>query len=272
MWPNPRSAATGARPTSAATRVLPWVIAAVAVLVAGALASLGTPWLTKKETDRPPVSLDVDLGADVSLPAPAIAGSSVAISSDGMRLGYASGTPSKLFIRRLDQPRATELPGTLGATAPFFSPDGQWVGFVSAGKVYKTSVEGGAVVPLASGDSLKGASWGDDGSLFVSASKKLLRIPVGGGPPETVAEAGNGELGLYDLQALPGSKAILFAADNPGTVDKTTVSVVTLGDLQRKTLIQGGASPRYLATSNGGGHLIYVNGATLFAIDFDLRL
>ncbi len=93
--------------------------------------------------------LDVDLGADVSLPAPSPSGSSVAISPDGARLVYASGSPARLFIRRLDQPKAVELPGTQGATAPFFSPDSQWVGFVSGGKANKTSVEGGAVVPLA---------------------------------------------------------------------------------------------------------------------------
>ena len=50
-------------------------------------------------------------------PPPAAYGSSVAISPDGTRLVYASGTPTKLFTRRLDQPKATELPGTQGATA-----------------------------------------------------------------------------------------------------------------------------------------------------------
>jgi Tol biopolymer transport system component len=98
-------------------------------------------------------------------------------------MAYASGTPTKLFTRRLDQPKATELPGTEGATKPFFSPDGQWVGFVGVSRLNKISVEGGAVVPL--GDvanaTFAGASWGEDGSILVSESytKGLLRIPVG---------------------------------------------------------------------------------------------
>jgi len=64
---------------------------------------------------------------------------------------------------------------------------------------------------------------------------------------------------------------VLFAVDNAGAVDKTTIDVVTLIDRQRKTVVRGGASPRYLATANGAGHLVYVNGATLFAIAFDLK-
>ena len=145
------------------------------------------------------------------------------------------------------------------------------MGFVSSGKVNKVSADGGAVVPVADVTNVSSASWGEDGSLFVRASQKLLRIPPGGGAPETLAEPREGELGLWASQALPGGKAMLFAADNPGSVDRTTINVVTLSDRRRKTLVQGGASPLYLATWNGAGHLIYVNQATLFAVPFDLR-
>jgi eukaryotic-like serine/threonine-protein kinase len=182
------------------------------------------------------------------------AGSSVAIAPDGTRLVYSSGAPAKLFIRRLDQSKATELPGTQGATAPFFSSDSQWVGFVSNGKVNTISVDGGAVVPIAGVTNVRRATWGEDGSIFVNASQKLVRIPRGGGAPETLAEPRDGELGLWPSQALPGGKALLFAADNPGSVDRTTINVITLGDRQRKTVVQGGASPWYLATGNGTGH------------------
>jgi hypothetical protein len=66
-----------------------------------------------------------------------------------------------------------------------------------------------------------------------------------------------------------------FAADSPpvtaGTsVDTFTIDVLTLADGRRKTLVRGGTSPHFLPSSNGTGHLIYVNNATLFAIPFDL--
>ena len=102
-----------------------------------------------------------------------VSGSSVAISPDGMRLAYASGTPTRLFTRRLDQPKATELPGTQGAVAPFFSPDGQWIGFAgNGGKLNKISVEGGAVVPLGDFGTILGASWGEDGNIVLGRPRE----------------------------------------------------------------------------------------------------
>jgi serine/threonine protein kinase len=249
---------------------LPW--AAAVVLGGIAAAALWAPWRSEKPLDRPLVRLDVDLGADVWLPTPTLRGSSVAISPDGTRLAYASGTPTKLYTRRLDQQKATELPETQGAILPFFSPDGHWVGFIASNKLNKISVEGGAVVPL--GDfaaGFAGASWGEDGSIFLSQSPRgLLRIPAGGGPPERVAGLGDGEVVLDRPQILPGGKAILFAAASSPEPDKVTIEVLTLADRHRKILARGGSSPRYLPTSNGAGHLVYVNKATLFAIPFDL--
>ena len=243
---------------------LPW---ATATLLATTTAvALWAPWRTEKPVDRPLVRLDMDLGADVSLPAPTMGGGSVAISPDGTRLTYASGTPRSLYIRRLDQAKATALPETQGATTPFFSPDGHWVGFVAGNKLNKISVEGGAVVALEDILNFAGASWREDGSIFASEAftKGLLRIPPGGGPPETIMGLGNGEIALGFPQTLPGGKAILFASAN------LAIEVLTLADRHRKIVVRGGTSPRYLATSSGAGHLVFVNKATLFAIPFDL--
>jgi len=88
--------------------IAPWAVAAVLALVA---LWLWAPWRT--EPLKPLVRLEVDLGADVALPADVGQGSAVAISPDGTRLVYvaqvASG-PSRLYIRRLDQAKAAELP------------------------------------------------------------------------------------------------------------------------------------------------------------------
>ena len=253
-----------------------WIAAAMAVVAAGALGF--ELWRATQPVERPLVRLDVDLGADVSLPQSAgtasIGGSNVAISPDGMRLVYTSGTTSgsttKLFTRRLDQSKVAELPGTEGAYAPFFSPDGQWIGFkTGTGKLSKISVEGGAVVPLGEPGTFASADWGEDGSIILGAAGNgLVRIRDGGGQAETIAALGNGEIRFLFPQILPKGKAVLFAAYTAPNPDASSIEVMTLADHHRKTLSRG-TSPRYLATSNGAGYLVYFNKGTLFAIPFD---
>jgi serine/threonine protein kinase/Tol biopolymer transport system component len=248
---------------------LPWTIAAALATVAAI--ALWAPWRSEKPTDRPLMRLDVDLGPDVSLFASTSVNGwhSVAISPDGMRLVYVSGTPSKLFTRRLDQPRATELPGTQGAVEPFFSPDGRWLGFYlfNGGKLNKISVDGGIAVPLAAGGAW--SDWGEDGNILACAHGGLWRIPASGGPAEIVAGLSNGEIGFGSPQLLPGGKAVLFTAYTAASPDAASIEVMTLADRHRKTVARG-TSPRYLATSTGAGHLVYTNKATLFAIPFYL--
>ena len=57
------------------------------------------------------------------------------------------------MLQRLDQFDPVPLPGTANAKAPFFSPDGKWVGYYdqSSGELRKIAVEGGSP-----GDHLQG--------------------------------------------------------------------------------------------------------------------
>jgi hypothetical protein len=262
---------------SAWSRALTWAWAASTLGLVIALGLvLWAPWRATQPADRPLVRLDVDLGADVSMPAPPTVGSSIAISLDGTRLAYASGTPTRLFVRRLDQPAATELPGTQGAAVPLFSPDGQWIGFIVGTKLYKISVEGGAAVAIGdvSGPHVSGAHWGEEGSLLLSESfggRGLIRIPAGGGPPEILTGLGSEEIAIPLPRLLPGGRAVMFAADTAMNVDTMTIEVLTLDDGKRKIVARGGHSPRYVSASDGSGYLIYTNRAALFAIPFDLE-
>ena len=138
-------------------------------------------------------------------------------------------------------------------------PGFRWVGFLSNGMLNKISVAGGAVVPLGyAGANFAGASWSEDDIIFVSIAfqRGLLRIPAGGGLPESVAGLGNGEIGLRNPQFLPGGKAILFSVDKAHGLDRNTIEVLTLPDGHRKVVARGGSFPRYLATSRGVGHLV----------------
>jgi serine/threonine-protein kinase len=140
--------------------------------------------------DHPLVRLDVDLGSDVELATPN-GTSNVIISPDGSRLAYLAGTAGgtpKLFIRRFDQAKANELPGTQGMNAPFFSPDGHWVGFTVGTKLNKVSVEGGASVPIGDVGNSTGSSWGEDGNIIDAVVlKSLSRISSSGGTATSLA-------------------------------------------------------------------------------------
>ena len=179
------SGATQAAPTS--TSKLPWAVAAALAIVAVVMA-FGW-WRATRPVEqplRPLVRLDVDLGPDVSLGSPY--GADTILSPDGTRLVYVS--QGRLFTRRLDQPNATELAGTQGAYAPFFSPDGQWVAFFSLGKLKKISVEGGSAITLCDANNGSGGSWGEDGNIIagLTTNSGLSRIPSGGGPPTSVTD------------------------------------------------------------------------------------
>ena len=246
---------------------LGWVAAVlgVALLVVGAML-----WRATRPVEqplKPLVRLDVDLGAGVSLTAPY--GTAAILSPDGTRLVYVS--QGKLFTRRLDQPMATELAGTEGAYGPFFSPDGQWVGFYAQGKLRKISVEGGAAVDLCILPALQGGSWGEDGNIIVAiqdpSTTTLMRIPSTGGEPAPVTELAAGGLLPRWPQILPGGKAVLFtAAPALNAFDSANIEVMSFAGHQRKTLVRGGTFGRYLPS----GHLVYVNGGTLFAVPFNL--
>ena len=165
-------------------------------------------------------------------------GADVIISPNGDRLVYVS--ESRLFTRRLDQAKAMELPGTEGAYSPFFSPDGQSVGFFAQGMLKKVSVEGGAVVSLCDTGSGRGGSWAEDGFIIAalaSVGGGLSRIPDAGGQPSALTELdGNrGEVTHRYPQVLPGGKAALFTAHTTATAfDEASIEVVSLADRRGK--------------------------------------
>ena len=147
----------------------------------------------------------------------------------------------RLFTRRLDQPNATELAGTQGAYAPFFSPDGQWVAFFSPGKLQKISVEGGSAITLCdAGNRARrqlGRGWQHHrGAQHLMAA--LSRIPSAGGPPTPVTELQNGEV-TPPLAANPAGRQgrVVHRLARGGGFDGANIEVMSLADHRRKTLV-----------------------------------
>jgi serine/threonine-protein kinase len=135
---------------------------AVAVVSLIAIAGWTLLWRVTRPVEHPLTRLSVDLGPDATLGL----NNTVAISRDGRRIVYPVKTG--LATRLLDQAQPTLLPGTEGAFDPFFSPDGQWIGFFTSGQLKKISVQGSAPVKLCSVANPSGASWGEDGNIVVA--------------------------------------------------------------------------------------------------------
>jgi serine/threonine-protein kinase len=179
------------------------------------------------------------------------------------------GETDLLATRLMDQSQPTILSGTENASEPFFSPDGQWIGFAAGGYLKKVSILGGAPATLCQAEVSRGASWGEDGSIvFSSALSGLARVPAEGGTPQALTKPANkGESTHRFPQILPGGKAVLFTGlVSNSRFDDANIEVLYLKTGETKVVQRGGYFGRYLPS----GHLVFVHQGTLFAVPFDL--
>lgn len=174
------------------------------------------------------------------------------------------------MIRRVSDLHATPLAGTEGGRNPFFSPDGQWIGFFTAGKLKKIAVTGGAPVTLADAPDDRGGTWAEDGSIVFQPSASgsgLFGVSSAGGTPVPLTTLGTGEAVHRFPQVMPGGTAVVYTAHSSVTgFDEANVVVQPLPTGVPKVVQRGGYSGRYLRS----GHLVYVQQGTLFAAPFDL--
>jgi eukaryotic-like serine/threonine-protein kinase len=270
------SAAAGVVPPHAARqRLLPWAVVAVLLAVVGF--ALWRRWLA---SPAPPVVTRFT----ISLPSSnefSMGRGGLAISPDGGYLVYSAmasknGT-RKLFLRPMDRNEATPIPGTDGAVGPFFSPDSEWIAFTTSGQLRKVPLHGGTPIALCAKMNPSTGSWGPDGTIFFTETLnptgnqdgKLMRVAAVGGKPQDVtpAEKTPTEFPPRWPQVLPTGDAILYVTGGTSAAfsDDAMIVAQSLKTRERKILIQGGTSPRYVST----GHLVYAQGGRLFAVPFD---
>ena len=199
-------------------------------------------------------------------------GPAVALSPDGIHLAYVArqGVAQQLYLRAMDSLEVRSIPGTEGATEPFFSADGQWLGFFASGKLKKVLVSGGAALTL--GDALqpRGASPGRQGTIAFAPSwaSTIQQVPDAGGTPQALTQFAKGENSHRWPEFLPDGKAVLFsAAMTSSTWVNPQVAVHSVATGERRNLVQLGTQPRYALS----GHLLYAQGGTLMAAPFDLQ-
>ncbi len=185
----------------------------------------------------------------------------VAISHDGARVAYVGLKDGKnrIFVRALDQTEAQALDGTEGGDGPFFSPDGQWIGFFAASKLRKIAVSGAALQPLADAPFHRGGDWGDDGFIYFAPTNigGIWRVPEGGGAATQVTQLDTvaGEISHRWPHRVAGTKALLFAAwTGPGD-DEHNVAAQTMGTPEHSLLVKGADAPQYVADAPGSSSI-----------------
>jgi serine/threonine protein kinase/Tol biopolymer transport system component len=193
------------------------------------------------------------------------------ISPDGTEMVYSAGPMGRLIIRRFDQFGDSPIPGTDGADAPVFSPDGQWIAFFSGKRMLKVNVRTRAA-PILLADNidrwLSGATWlADDTIVFSRPNHGLQRVSAEGGEPVAVTSLSQTprEFDHHSPTLLPGGQALLFTVHESD--GRFNVVVEMLATAERKLVIESAYDARYVAT----GHLVFARNSTILAVPFDLR-
>ena len=252
------------------TRGIPWKLG-VPVAAALMLVVVGTWWAMQPEPGST-IRLQLDPRVDTIM---SRLGSAVVLSPDGRHVVYVEGDPvngSALYFRALDRQDSTTLASsafTVGAPYhPFFSPDGQWVGFVTTTELKKAPITGGTPQSIVPVDLSRGADWGPDDTIVFAPNPTsgLSLVSAVEGEPAPLTELSEGERSHRWPQFLPGGKAMLFTSERTGGFDRANLEVVDLETGDRQFVHRGGTYGRYVPT----GHLVYSNAGASFAVPFDL--
>ena len=219
------------------------------------------------------------------------------VSPDGSRIVYAAERDGvqQLFVRARDELESRPIPNTEGAWMPFFSPDGEWVGYFalapSQGRrnlsrttvLMKISLSGGPPVTLAQGGPFPGgfgtgATWGpDDIIVYGFVAGGLMAISAKGGEVRTLTTEEDGESHLWPAFSPDGGSVfftISTGLSRPKPSPSATagdliardkrVAVLSLATGEYETVVEG-SSPRV----SPSGHLVFAREDSLWAAPFD---
>jgi Tol biopolymer transport system component len=168
----------------------------------------------------------------------------------------------------LDEVTARPLAGTEDAIAPFWSPDGLWIGFFAEGKLKKTPVVGGAVQLIAGTVAdARGGTWApDDTILFADGSSPIYRVSSAGGSvtPVTRVDSARQETTHRWPSFLPDHNHFLYTVRS-ALAEQRGVYVGSLDGKTRKLLFSFDSGALYAPP----GYVLYLDGDSLMGQRFD---
>ncbi|MGZ5441328.1 MAG: protein kinase domain-containing protein [Thermoanaerobaculia bacterium] len=185
--------AESSRPSSASAEAGPtrrrrtlWLGVAIGAAAAGLVAAAGIGLIGKPPAPR---RLQLDLAPTAGSQFDnGVEANGFAISPDGGAIAFVAHgeAGTRLYVRRLDAREPQEIEGTDSASAPFWSPDSQWLGFSARGKLWKKRLGDGTPPQAIANVAVAGAvaNWGGDTILFSDRPGGRLEIhgvsPAGG--------------------------------------------------------------------------------------------
>jgi len=252
-------------------------LAAVIVLALVAAAVGGTAaWLLKpapRAAARPVTRLALPM-IDTKLDIEGSLWPVVAISPDGRNLAFVARDEQderRIYLRAMDRADVVPVPGSEGGQLPFFSPDGEALGFYLGNReIQRVSLAGGSAVTIAT-DIAGGSNavWGDGDVIVYGNSQRGLSRTDPAGNTRTaliVPDPDEGETFLGSPYVLPGGTHILYSADMSGTGPGSRIMLLDLASKQKRVLIEDGTDPHYLPT----GHILFARGGSILVQPFDL--
>ena len=253
------SAASATR--EAATKMPRWwqrpaFVAPLAIVAIGGWSLVGWTWSTPGSVSaRPLVRMGLPLQAGDNLEVAPYLPVRPAISPDGRLVVYASRRDgvSRLYRRPLDQLAAAPIPGTEGAALPFFSPDGQWIGFWADATLKKVALAGGEPIVVTSARREAAGSWGDDDSIVFAeftSGASVFRVPATGGNAQAITKlnASRGADWHWGPHLLPGGRDVLYS-----TAPSSNIVAISLASGEQKDLTEG-----YWPQHVPSGHLVFL--------------
>ena len=204
--------------------------------------------------------------------------SDFAISPDGQTIAFVAkpdtAGAASLYTRPVKGLVAVKLAGTDGASQPFWSPDNQFIGFVSGSKLRKVRASGGAPTDVCEAKAVAGGAWSasQGGTIVFGSPEGLFAVSAEGGQAARVTELGQGETGHFWPTFFPDGRSFAFLAWSDDAAARSLITG-TLDSKDRAQLAAAESNPVYAASGSpraaASGYLFFHRKATLFAQPFD---